>query len=175
MQLPTQYLSKADYIQGFRAISRPGTALFKILTDNQFNLVHARIRVSEDKDQVISIVVNRWHDNVTDLFSEDKTFEHEKDSADFVLGFVGSYPNAFIDLRVEDLPIFFESVTNFTDSDEDIVQMRKWFVNRSDDDFWEKYDWFQQRFKEEQPISSGLFDLNRYNSTALKSEDIINH
>jgi hypothetical protein len=35
-------------------------------------------------------------------------------------------------------------------------------VNRGDDDFWAMYDWFQERFNREDPVRSGLFDLNRY-------------
>jgi len=161
-QLPEQYLTKADYLQGFRAISKPGTAFFKAITDNHFNLAYVRIRVPEDKDFVFTIVVNRWHDSVVFPFSEDKTFEHEKDQANFIRGFVGSYPNSFVDLHVDDIPDFFEGIATFTGSEVDIKQMRKYVINRANDDFWEKYDWFQQRFKEDQPVHSGLFDLNRY-------------
>ena len=52
---------------------------------------------------------------------------------------------------------------NSYDADENAVkQLKKFGVNRADDDFWEHYDWFQKRFYEEQPVQAGLFDLNRY-------------
>ncbi len=35
-------------------------------------------------------------------------------------------------------------------------------INRSDERFWDTYDWFQQRLQEEEPVRGGLFDLNRY-------------
>ena len=161
-QLPEQYETKADYLQGFRAISKPGTAFFKVITDNHLNLGYVRVRLPNDKDFVFTIVVNRWHDNVVFLFSEDKNFEHDKDQANFIEGFVGSYPNSFIDLHVDDLPDFFELLSNFSDSETDLSRIRKYVINRADDDFWERYDWFQQRFKEDQPVQAGLFDLNRY-------------
>ena len=164
--LPEHYQTNADYLQGFRAISKPGTAFFKVLTDNQFNLGYVRIRLPDDKDFVFTVVVNRWHDSVAFPFSEDKTFEHDKDQANFIRGFVGSYPNIFLDLSVDDVPDFFELIANFSGSEEDILRIGNYVVNRANDDFWEKYDWFQQRFKEDQPVHSGLFDLNRYYSQA---------
>ncbi len=169
-QLPAQYQTNADYLQGFRAISKPGTAFFKAITDNQFNLAYVRIRRPDDKDFVFTIVVNRWHDNVAFLFSENKTFEHEKDQANFIRGFVGSYPNIFLDLKVEEVPEFFKLIASFSGSKEEITRMRKYIVNRANEDFWERYDWFQQRFKEDQPVQSGLFDLNRYYYRAVTDE-----
>ena len=165
-QLPAQYQTNADYLQGFRAISKPGTAFFKAITDNQFNLAPVRIRLPDKEDFVFTIVVNRWHDSVAFPFSENKTFEHEKDQANFIKGFVGSYPNIFLDLQVDDVPDFFARIANFKGSEEDIAGMRKYVVNRANDDFWERYDWFQQRFKKDQPVQAGLFDLNRYYSRA---------
>jgi hypothetical protein len=44
---------------------------------------------------------------------------------------------------------------------------KKYGVNRADNDFWEKYDWFQERFNKDQPVTSGLFDLNRYYFKAM--------
>ncbi|RWX45337.1 Fatty acid cis/trans isomerase (CTI), partial [Candidatus Electrothrix marina] len=35
-------------------------------------------------------------------------------------------------------------------------------INRADPRFWQEYDWFQQRFFQEQPVEAGFFDLNRY-------------
>ena len=44
--------------------------------------------------------------------------------------------------------------------------MQKYGINRSDDRFWETYDWFQQRALADEPVRGGLFDLNRYYSLA---------
>jgi len=35
-------------------------------------------------------------------------------------------------------------------------------LRRTNEDFWIHADWFNQRYAREQPVSSGLFDLNRY-------------
>ena len=138
-----------------------------MITDNNLNLGYVRVRLPDNKDFVFTIVVNRWHDSVAFPFSEDKTFEHIKDQANFIRGFVGSYPNSFLDMNVEDLPAFFKLISNYSGSETDISQLRKYVVNRADDDFWERYDWFQQRFTDDQPVHAGLFDLNRYYYRAI--------
>jgi hypothetical protein len=35
-------------------------------------------------------------------------------------------------------------------------------IRRTNDSFWEMADWFQDEYAEQEPVLSGLFDLNRY-------------
>ncbi|GBE08755.1 fatty acid cis/trans isomerase (CTI) [bacterium BMS3Bbin11] len=35
-------------------------------------------------------------------------------------------------------------------------------VRRTNPEFWELADWFQDEFKQNKPVLSGLFDLNRF-------------
>ena len=115
---------------------------------------------------VISIVVNRWHDNVAFLFGEGGALDASKDRADFLSGFIGSYPNYFVDIREEELPDFFDLLANYKGSPEDGERLEKYGVNRADEKLWETYDWLQERFNKDEPVRSGLFDLNRYFYTA---------
>ena len=62
----------------------------------------------------------------------------------------------------DDLPDFFDVLVNFTPTDEYIQKVEKYAVSRSDKDFWKEYDWFQKEFNKEEPLESGLYDLNRY-------------
>ncbi len=160
--LPEKYETDNDYLQAFRAVSRPGTPFFSIINGYGANLVYVRVLKSNGKYGVASIVINRWHDNVTFLFGEKKALNSSQDQANFIKGFVGSYPNYFIDLKQEELPGFFDLLTNFDGSPEHLERFDHYGVNRGDDDFWEIYDWFQERFNRENPVRSGLFDLNRY-------------
>ena len=72
--------------------------------------------------------------------------------------------NILIDIRQEDLPKFFNLLSNLGEMDrgEARKQFNKYGINRANKNFWEEYDWFQARFDVEQPVRSGLFDLNRY-------------
>ncbi len=160
--LPERYLTQKDYLQAFHSVSRPGTSFFTHVTDHNANVAYVRIRVPGKEDLVVSIVINRWHDNVTFLFGEEGTLDPLKDKADFIEGFIGSYPNTFLDVNGEDLPDFFATLANFDGSPKYMEKVGKYVVNRSDPKFWEVYDWFQERFNQSDPVHAGLFDLNRY-------------
>jgi hypothetical protein len=161
-QLPTTYETKDDYLRAFVALSQPGTAFFSLANDHNANLAYLRIRLKNGKDIAGSIVINRWHDNVTFMLGEDGRLNPAKDSADFIHGLIGSYPNFFFDVREEDLPDFFDLLAHFEKSPKDMERLGRYGVNRADERLWETYDWFQQRFNEDEPVRGGLFDLNRY-------------
>lgn len=168
--LPQTYATVEDYIRGFHAVSAPGTAFFRYVQDEHVNVAHMRIRIPDKDDVVISIVIHRWHDNVTFLFSEKKTLDPTKDKADFIRGFVGSYPNNYIDLHLDDLPDFLQLLQTFEGREEQLQILRRFTVNRADEHFWEEYDWFQERFLHDSPDTAGLFDLNRYYHRAHTQE-----
>jgi hypothetical protein len=110
----------------------------------------------------VSIVINRWHDNVNSLFLESRWLDPSKDTIDFLPGQIGSYPNFFLDVAAEDIPEFFDMLDNFDGSPAYVAKFMKFGVYRSDPRFWPLYDWFQARAFEEDPVQAGLFDLNRY-------------
>jgi len=160
--LPATYATKNDYLRAFRAVSRPGTPFFSLINDYNANTAYMRIRLKNGKDLAFTIVVNRWHDNVAFLFGEGGKLDPSKDSADFIHGLIGSYPNYFVDVREEELPDFFDLLAHFEKSPKDYERLARYGVNRADACFWDTYDWFQKRFYEEEPVRAGLFDLNRY-------------
>jgi hypothetical protein len=160
--LPTRFETADDDLQGFRAVSRPGTPFVAILNDHDANLAYLRIRLRNGKDQVVTGVVNRWHDDIAFLLGEDKRLDPTKDSLEFLPGMVGSYPNMFFDVHQDDLPGFLDLLATFDGGEESRRRLARFAINRGDDRFWDTYDWFQRRFDEDQPIQGGLLDLNRY-------------
>jgi len=160
--IPPKYEAPEDYLQGFRAILRPGTPFVALITDHNANLAYIRIRLKNGKDFVATLVVNRWHNNVAFLLGEDKRLNPLKDNMEFIPGMIGSYPNLFFDIHQEDIPDFIDLMKSFDASETSKARLAKYGINRSDDRFWETYDWFQKRFDEDEPVSGGLLDLNRY-------------
>ena len=73
-----------------------------------------------------------------------------------------------LDIREEDLPDFFDLLATFALRTEDGARFLKYGVNRADEQLWETYDWFQERFNKDEPVRAGLFDLNRYHYKVLK-------
>ncbi|MDD5167320.1 MAG: fatty acid cis/trans isomerase, partial [Syntrophales bacterium] len=159
---PGKYETEDDYLKAFRTVSKPGSHFFSEMNDYHVNVAYVRIRLKNGKDLGFSIVINRWHDNVSYLLGEGGRLDMAKDSADFIPGFIGSYPNYFFDVREQDLPDFFELLNRHKKSPKDLERLAGYGVNRAEDRLWDVYDWFQKRFYEDEPVDAGLFDLNRY-------------
>jgi len=62
--LPKKYQTRDDYMQGFRAVAKPGTPFFSLINDSNANTAFMRIRVKGGTDVAGTIVINRWHDSV---------------------------------------------------------------------------------------------------------------
>jgi hypothetical protein len=161
-KMPTSFKNIEDLKNGVRSLTAPGTNFIKYVTDGDVNTMFVRVLKDDGSSIVFTIVVNRWHDNVSSLFGEEKRLNPNKDTLDFIEGYVGSYPNSFAVVNYKELPDFFDVIENFDNSDEYIKKLLKYFISRSDKRFWSTYDWFQNDFNKREPINSGLFDLNRY-------------
>ena len=160
--LPDNNRTKNDYLKALRAISKPGMPFFTWMNDHNIHVAYLRIRLENSEDLAISIVINQWHSDVTHMFGEKAQLDLSKNSADFISGLIGSYPNYFFDVREEDLPDFFDILTHFDKSPESYERLARYGVNRAEDRLWDVYDWFQSRFYEDEPVNAGLLDLNRY-------------
>ena len=161
-KMPSKFDTNEDLIKAAQFLSIPGTSFIKHITDEDLNLIHIRIKLKGERDVVTSIIINRWHDNVNSLFDEESTLNPDKDDIDFIEGSIGSYPNAFAVVEYEDLPDFFDLIGNFKEDETYLKKIDKYFIDRTDKDFWKHYDWFQKHFNESDPIQAGLYDLNRY-------------
>lgn len=160
--IPPNYERPEDYLQGFRAVSRPGTPFAALVNDHNANLAYLRIRRKIGKDIVATLVVNRWHKNVAFMLREENRLDPLKDNIEFIPGMIGSYPNFFFDIHQDDIPDFIDLIHSFDASETSMKRLAKYGINRSDDRFWDTYDWFQKRFDEDEPVRGGLLDLNRY-------------
>ncbi|MFT5728104.1 MAG: hypothetical protein ACI8PB_002256 [Desulforhopalus sp.] len=162
-KVPKTFQTDEDILDGFIAVSAPGVSFFRHVGDHDANVAWVRITDIEGEDDlVISVVVDRWHDNVRALFSEGGNLNPDKDRADFLEGFVGSYPNYFFVVKAADVPDFFDILNNYNNSSEYITRLEKYGVNRAEDNFWDVYDWFQTEFNKFHGSEGGLMDLNRY-------------
>ena len=156
--------TKEDIERAFSYLSQNNVASNIIAFDIKYiNLAHIRIRMNNSDDLMYSMVVNRWHDNVSFMFNEELRLDAEKDKLNFIEGFVGSYPNIYLDIKEDEIPEFFNLLSKYSkDSKYYNREIRKFSVNRSDDNFWYVYDWFQDRYNKSDKLNAGLFDLNRY-------------
>ena len=156
--------TKEDIERAFSYLTQSNVSTGILAYDITYiNLAHIRIRMNNQEDLMYSMVVNRWHDNVSFMFNEESRFDPNKDGLDFIEGFIGSYPNIYLDINQDDVSEFFDLLANYSKESEEYNKMlQKFSVNRSNKDFWNTYDWFQNRYNESDKLNSGLFDLNRY-------------
>ena len=160
--MPTSFTTHEDVLDGFRALTATGTGFIKHVNGSGVNVLFLRVTGYEGADRFVSIVINRWHDNVNSLFFEKKRLDASRDTINFLPGQIGSYPNYFLDVRAEDIPDFLNMLDHFDGSPEYIAAFERYGVNRADERFWELYDWFQAKAYEANPNRAGLYDLNRY-------------
>jgi hypothetical protein len=169
--MPTEFKTHEDIMTGFRSLTAPGTAFIKHNTDSSVNVLFVQFRNYQGEDHFVSIVINRWHDNVNSMFGETSRLNASKDTMDFIDGSVGSYPNYFLQVEGVDIPDFFDVMANFDGSAEYSAKFRKFGINRANHDFWSAYEWFQQRLDEADPVRAGLYDLNRYHPQVDEGTD----
>ena len=161
-EMPASFKTHEDVLNGFSALTAKGTGFIRHVTQSGVNVLYLRVSGYEGADRFLSIVVNRWHDNVNSLLFEKNRLDASKDSLSFIPGQIGSYPNYFLDVRAEEIPQFLDMLDNFDGSPEYVAEFEEYGVNRADDRFWELYDWFQAEAFKAEPITAGLLDLNRY-------------
>jgi hypothetical protein len=160
--MPSSFASHGDVLDGLRALTAPGTGFIRHANGSGANVLWVRIRGYKGKDRFMSIVINRWHDNVNSLFLEKFALDPEKDTIDFHAGPIGSYPNLFLDVNRQDIPDFFDMLANFDGSPAYQEKFQRFGISREDERFWSLYDWFQSEADEMNGINAGVYDLNRY-------------
>jgi hypothetical protein len=163
--MPKTFTTPEDILTGFRALAA-GAAFIRYHNESGVNLLYIRIRDFGGEDMFVSVVINRWHDNVSSLFGEAKRLDASKDTMDVLSGSIGSYPNHFFVIDGKDIPDLFESLEGYDGSPDYFARIWSAGVSRGSEDFWETYDWFQSRLESDDPLRAGLYDLNRYYADA---------
>ena len=162
------YNDEKEIQNTLKTLTLPNSSeIIKNFTDSKSNLAYIRIQMNSGENLIYTLVINRWHKNVALLFNEDARLDVTKDRINFVKGFIGSYPNVFVNVKQDDLSEFFTLLQNYKDTPQDNLKVQKFAVNRANPDFWEVFDWFDKEFKKQDPVNYGLFDLNRYISKAI--------
>ncbi len=109
-----------------------------------------------------SLVHNRGHSNIAQMFDEDARLLPEEDTLTVSPGFIGSYPNMFFQVTEGELPQFVSAIQSMK-SDADYTKLVERFgVRRTAPWFWRVSDQFVADYRRQHPVEAGLFDLNRY-------------
>jgi len=164
-QMPEKFNTIEDFREATRSITLPGTGFITSMTDSGANDIFLRIDMDDGTQIVKTLVINRWHNNVNSLFNGNEVLDSKKDTLDILDERVGSYPNVFVVVKQKDLARFLYLMKYMKGTLEEYKELQHYFISRSDENFWEVFDWFQKNYTENEPIESGMYDLNRYART----------
>lgn len=121
-----------------------------------------RIKNKAGQFKAFSIIKNEFHFNVSMVFFESLRRDPSLDTLDILPVYAASYPNHFFDLDEVALQDMIKQLNQGQSSVDYCNTLKKFGVKRSDPKFWPLFDWFNEDFKKQDPIESGVFDLNRY-------------
>ncbi|GKS59381.1 9-hexadecenoic acid cis-trans isomerase [Nitrospira sp.] len=134
------------------------------ITDVFPNVTFVRVIVdgSLEGDLVYSLVRNKAYLNTMSLVPSEGTRFRPEDSIDVLKGFVGAYPNFFLELRLEDLQVFVDEYVAIDSLERYDAFIDMYGIRRSNPRFWERADWFNAKYGRDRPVHAGIFDLSRY-------------
>ncbi len=112
-------------------------------------------------DQLITMLKNISHYNITSMLSENKNRAYDEDTMMALRGVVGAYPNELYKVKFNDLESFVEQLVSVRRA-EDYQRLRSDYgVRRTDKEFWRFSDRMHGVYENSDPINYGLLDYNR--------------
>ena len=134
------------------------------ITDVFPNVTFLRIIVdgSVENDLVYTVVRNKSYLNTMSLIPSESARVKSEDTVDLVKGFIGAYPNFFLELRFDDLQAFVDQYLAIDSYARYDALIEKYGIRRSNPRFWQSADWLHAKYRHDQPVYAGVFDLNRY-------------
>ncbi len=113
-------------------------------------------------DWVYTLLIDRAYSNISKLVSLGSNRLPEHDKISVVPGFMGSYPNFFFSVEINQLSEFIESI-RYAKSPAALEQIyQKFGIRRSNPDIWRHVDWFNEQHQKYRGLEAGLLDMNRY-------------
>ena len=128
------------------------------------DVLFVRVQLDSEDDVHYTILRNKSYDNLTSLLEPGDTPARDAGSDTFTVlrGFSGSYPNFFLSAQHDELPQMLEQFMAIDSIEQYQKFIARFGVRRTQPDFWAMSDWFHARYRAEQPVEYGVFDLNRY-------------
>ena len=111
--------------------------------------------------QLFTLIRNSAHYNVNSLFSEEDNRNRAEDNMTLVHGLLGSYPNAFWQVKEADLAKLVAQAQQINDQQDYTRLLDNYAVRRTDAGFWAFSDKLNRQFMQNHPIDSGWLDYNR--------------
>ena len=119
---------------------------------------------SED-DLSYTMISNKAYRSVTSMFEGESLGDrrdYKNDTQTVVRWLEGAYPDFFYVVELDAIELFVEEYNAIENRQQYETFVARYGVRRTNEDFWQHADWFNQQYAREEPMMSGIFDLNRY-------------
>ncbi|MCK4676310.1 MAG: fatty acid cis/trans isomerase, partial [Gammaproteobacteria bacterium] len=137
--------------------------IVRILPDIAF--VRVKMGGLPEEDLAYTMIVNKSYKSVTSMFANaslDDRRDYKNDTQTVVRWLEGTYPDFFYVVELDDIEHFVKEYNAIENRQQYEEFVARYGLRRTSEDFWKHADWFNQQYAREQPILSGIFDLNRY-------------
>ena len=145
-------------VRGLQVQALPDVTFVHVATDDN------------TEDLAYTIIRNKALSNNSMLFKEGRRRVLKDDTLTVVKGHVGSYPNAFSHIPVDQIEDRIDAYLKIKNKLDYYSFAKKYAIQRNSPNFWEESDWHYRKFLEDQPVEAGLFDMYRYHRIAEKSD-----
>jgi len=115
------------------------------------------VREASGAERHFSLIANRAHSNVAELFDEAERRLPDEDSLLVASGFIPAYPNAFFLVQAPELGEFVDTVAR----GDYAALVNGYGVRRTNPRFWAHSDTLHAAWRRSNPREAGLFDYNR--------------
>lgn len=116
----------------------------------------------EQRDLAYTLIRNKAYTNISSMLGSVDQRDRSKDTLAVVKGLEGSYPNFFFVVNradIEDFVTRFKAIRHRNDYERFVAV---YGIRRTNQAFWEHSDWFHAWQAVKEPLTAGIYDLNRY-------------
>ncbi len=153
LERATRAMEKIARLRGEKLHAFPDVAFVRVRT------------VDPQQDFTYTLIRNKAYKNVTSFLADERERDRAdiaRDSMTVVNWLEGSYPNFFFSVALSEIEAFTRQCAAIRSRNDYKRFIDRYGVRRTDPKFWRLADWFQEEYARNKPVSSGLFDLNRY-------------
>lgn len=137
--------------------------IVKFLPDVAF--VRVRMGGKLEEDLAYTMISNKAYKSVSSMLQTEQagvSRDYEYDTQTILPWLEGTYPSFFYVVDQGEIDDFVEEYNAISNRQQYERFVMHYGIRRTHDDFWEHADWFNEQYRREQPVLSGIFDLNRY-------------
>jgi hypothetical protein len=159
-------VTKANILRADKAMreaTKMSGKVVEVLPDIAF--VRVRMGGKPEDDLGYSMISNKAYKSVSSMF-ENETLgdrrDYEFDTQTVVRWLEGSYPSFFYTVDLQDIERFVQDYQAIENRQQYEIFVARYGIRRTSEQFWQTADWFNAQYAREQPLLSGILDLNRY-------------